>query len=141
MTTAIFQLPNGSIAVDTAAPGYPNISTPEGWTRLPDGLALPTVFRDCWRYDASIAQIYVDMTAARAQVMAACRRERDLRLAQADQRRAQLADIGTDTQRADHAVYRQALRDLPVSVQADIDAIADPVALAAYTVAYPMDPT
>jgi hypothetical protein len=139
MTIALFQLPNGSIAVDTAAPGHPNIATPDGWTRLPDGLALPTVFRDCWRYDGTA--VVVEITLARVATMISVRSERNRRLNASDAIKARLDDIGTTDQKAAWAAYRQALRDVPVGAQAEVDAITDPATLSAYAPAWPNPPT
>lgn len=92
-----------------------------GATRLPnvDRAALPTsrYFRNCWRWDGN--RVQTDLALAKAQRLAEIREERNRRLAASDGERARLEEIGTPQQRTALAQYRQRLRDIPLTVEAD----------------------
>lgn len=92
-------------------------------------------FRNCWRHDGKI--VAVDLPLARAQVLAEVRHERDARLVASDKDKARIDDIGTPGERQALAAKRQALRDLPATVAADLERIDTVESLAAYRVSWP----
>lgn len=95
-------------------------------------------FRNCWRHGAGA--VAVSMPLARQQRLAEIRSERNERLVESDKDHSRLADIGTDQQRADLRTYRQALRDLPATVQTDLAALTTPEQLDQYQPAWPVKP-
>lgn len=105
-----------------------------------DSSQLPSKrFRNCWRApDGGAVRVVVAL--ARLQILAEVRRERNLRLLLSDGEFTRLLEIGTDQQRADLRVYRQALRDLPATVQAEVDGLSTPAQLEAYVPVYPTQP-
>lgn len=144
----IWKKADGTIRVGIPAPG----ANPEefaskveahaeaGTTRLPDcdAAALPLRrFRDCWRTDG-FGAVQVDMPLARAQRMAEIRTERNIRLDASDKEKARLDDGGTEQQKTDIAVYRQALRDLPAAT--DLGVITAPEELEAFEPVWPVLP-
>jgi hypothetical protein len=107
--------------------------------RMDDDTALPSRrFRECWRSVAGTVAIH--LASARLQVLAELRRERNARLARSDGEKARLDEIGTAEQKESLRAYRQALRDLPVAVAAEVEAIADAAALEAYQPTWPVEP-
>jgi hypothetical protein len=91
-------------------------------------------FRNAWRWDG--AKIEADLDLSRAQVMAEVRAERNERLATSRANEQQ----GNPEQQSWKA-HRQALRDLPTTVQSEIDIIATPSALEAYEPTWPVEPS
>lgn len=101
-----------------------------------DAADLPTRrFRDCWRHAGGV--VVVDVSLARAQVLAEVRRERNARLDASDREKARLDEIGTAEQRTALAAYRQKLRDLPAAVTTEVASL-DADALAAYAPRWPV---
>ena len=101
-----------------------------------DSTELPSErFRDCWVQGTSAVE--VNLSAARDQILREVRRERDLRLRASDGERHRLQEMGTEIERAQLAVYRQQLRDLPTVVQAEISALTTASALEAYSPVFP----
>lgn len=80
----------------------------------------------------------VDVTKARAAVLASVRAERDKRLSASDAKKMQADDIGTPAGKKSIAAYRQSLRDLPTKVAADI-AVMSLDSLEAYEAPFPAD--
>lgn len=137
----IHELPDGSLALTTEIiPG--SFIAPDGWAALPSQPAhlLPTVFRDCWRWDHANACVIVDMALARAAKMVEIRAERDKRLTASDGKKARLDDIGTAEQKAAMADYRATLRDIPVAAKIDTDLIDNPLTLSTYAPVWPTEP-
>lgn len=100
-----------------------------------DAETLPSRrFRGAWR--RSGAAVLVDPPSARAQLLAEIRDERNRRLLASDSERARLEEIGTLEQRQALAALRQALRDLPAAVEAEIAALDVP-ALETYQPTWP----
>ena len=73
---------------------------------------------------------------ARGLLLAEVRQERDKLLDDSDKTKHRLDDVGTPEQKANHAIYRQALRDLPARVKRET-ARLDVLALHAYQVVLP----
>lgn len=110
--------------------------------RLPDVDAseLPSRrFRSCWRPNVR-RSVAVDVPLARAQLLAEVRAERNVRLLASDADKQRLDDLGTPQQKQQLAAYRQALRDLPTSVQQDLEALTDSTALERYAPTWPAKP-
>jgi hypothetical protein len=95
-----------------------------GCVRLAD-VALADIpgrrFRAAWRQAGG--GIGVDLPSARSIVMADMRAERNRRLAETDAEKNRLDDVGTSQEKQALRVRRQALRDLPVVVAAEIAAM------------------
>lgn len=107
-------------------------------TRLADvdHVDLPSRrFRACWRHDGKTVAVALDL--ARAQVLAEVRAERNAKLDASDKEAARLADIGTAEQQAALKEKRQALRDLPVTVTADLAALDTAADLESYKPVWP----
>lgn len=101
---------------------------------------LPTSFLDCWRWDGRAATVVVSLPLARTQILAETRTERDKRLTDSDRDKARLDDMGTAQQKAALATYRQQLRDLPATVQTDLEGKGTPAELEAYAPPWPAMP-
>jgi len=93
-------------------------------------------FRNCWRGDRG--KVNVDMPLAREQRMGEIRLERNTLLDESDKEKARLDDVGTTSQKTAIGTYRQALRDLPASI--DLEAIRNPEALGAFDPVWPVAP-
>ena len=78
-------------------------------------------FREAWRQVGG--GIGVDLPSARSIVMADLRAERNRRLTETDAEKNRLDDVGTSQEKNALRVRRQALRDLPVVVAAEIAAM------------------
>jgi hypothetical protein len=96
-------------------------------------------FRNCWRWTGTA--VATDIPLARAQLMAELRTARDKKLEESDGKQLRANEIGTQQQKDDWNTHRQALRDLPVSEQAAVDALTTAVDLEAHTVTWPTEPT
>ncbi len=104
-----------------------------------DHAALPSrAFRSCWRFNSGAVQINVNL--ARTQKINEIRAERNLRITESDKLILKYIDVGTAQQQADIRAYRQALRDLPTTVQTELAALTTPAQLAAYVPTWPADP-
>ena len=147
MKHAIWQDPDGHIVVDIPAAGVTlkdaaakteHNHLAAGRTRLADhdGPFPSRIFRNCWRESAG--KIGINMPLARIQRMAEIRAERDALLDESDKDKARLDDVGTANQKQAMATYRQALRDLPASV--DVESITTPEELEAFAPAMPSKP-
>lgn len=95
-------------------------------------------FRDCWRWDG--IKIEADLPLSRAQLMAELRTERDSRLMVSDGKQLKANETGTQQQKDDWNTHRQALRDLPVTTQTDVDALTTAADLEAHAVTWPTEP-
>lgn len=97
-------------------------------------------FRNCWKYDGAAQKTVVDLPSARAQVLSEIRVKRDSLLADSDKLLLRAQDQGNAAAVAKLQPYRQALRDLPATVQPQLDAINDPAVLGTFTPTYPVVP-
>jgi hypothetical protein len=106
-------------------------------TRLPNVLPsdLPQLFRAAWR-NGGTGKIRIDMPLARVQRMAEIRAERNTLLDASDKEKARIDDVGTASQKTAISAYRQALRDLPATI--NLDAIDTPEALDVFEPAWPV---
>jgi len=93
-------------------------------------------FRNQWRWDGS--KIEPDLPLCREQVMAEVRAERNAKLSDTDGEAVRNQERGQPDQALKD--YRQALRDLPATVQAQVDALNTAVSLEAYTPTWPTKP-
>jgi len=101
--------------------------------------ALPSRrFRNCWKVGQ--AGIEVDLAKAGEQVMAEVRRERNKRLAESDALKIRADDIGTPQVKSEIAEYRQALRDFPELIQAQVNAATSAADLEAVAPLWPEHP-
>lgn len=100
---------------------------------LPSETVNPRRFRPAWRWDG--AKIIHDLPACRAQILGEVRAERTEKLAETDGEATRNMERG----QPDAALtnYRQALRDLPEAVEAEIDGITTAAGLEAYAVPWP----
>lgn len=155
----ILQAPDSSIAVDVPvqrvvddpAEFAAHVSRLEasGFTVLNDdatGADLPNEqagqsrkFRNCWRWTGTA--VATDVPLARAQLMAEMRTERNSRLEESDGKQLRANETGTEQQKTDWNTYRQSLRDLPVSEQTAVDALASAADLETHAVTWPTEPT
>lgn len=119
--------------------GYTLLKTDATVADLPSETANPRRFRNAWTWDG--ANLVHDLPACRDQLMEEIRKERNIRLDDSDKKKNQLDDIGTGPQQAAYATYRQSLRDLPTTVQSEIDILSTPSALEAYEPTWPTEPT
>jgi len=94
--------------------------------------------RNCWRWNGS--QVQVDMPLLRLEYLRVLRQERDARLLASDGPWMRSVERGLPAERPQWEAYRQALRDLPAAVAADLPALATPEALEAYMPAWPVEP-
>lgn len=107
-------------------------------TRLPNVRAadLPgRRFRNAWR--PAGGKVIVHMPLAREQVLAEIRTERNARLDASDREQARLADVGTKAEVDAIKLQRQALRDLPEAVAADLSRLTTVEALESYKPTWP----
>lgn len=93
-------------------------------------LPASRVFRKAWCLEAG--DVTVNMPVARGLKMAEIRKKRDELLVESDKETLRLDAVGTEQQKKDIQTYRQALRDLPVTAQAAVDACDAADALEAY---------
>jgi len=150
--------PVGSLIVTTAA-GVPASGESEAMfldgvalralnadPRLATCIRLPNVepaslpsrrFRNHWRLIGG--QISPAVPLCRVERLKEIRAERDVRLDKSDRVKARLDDVGTAAQIAAYRVYRQALRDLPATVQADLSTLT-PDQAEAYQPLWPQEP-
>lgn len=91
-------------------------------------------FRDAWRKAGR--GVTVDVTAAKGIVLADVRAERTRRLDESDKEKIRLDEVGTPQEQKALREKRQALRDLPAIVEAQI-AVMTAEQLEAYQVAWP----
>ena len=134
-------------AVQRYMSGDPTLNNYLGLADIPDvflrkrsitlpGSTLQVSCRNCWRWVAGA--IVVDMTEYRGEYLKTLRLERDSRLDASDKISARLEDLGTPAQIAAHKAYRQALRDLPATVQADLAGIGTANGLENYVPPWPV---
>lgn len=152
----IFEREDGSITVRMPAPkSRREGETEENWlTRLGnrrgpklqgarllgvrDEATLPTNrrFRNCWHcHDGE--GVSVHMPRARAQRMEEIRAERNRRLAASDGAMARANEIGSPEDVSALKVMRQALRDIPQTV--DLEAVVTPEELEAFEPVWPVE--
>lgn len=115
--------------------------------KLPPGTPWAVKHRDqiprdkFWAQRSLVGQALVlSIAGARQQVLDEVRQERNRRLLASDQEKNRLDDVGSAEQKAALATYRQALRDLPVSVLAELAALVSAADLAAYAPTWPAAP-
>ncbi len=155
MKRIVFEMPDGSILVREPVlkgrrPGEKEMEWYDreaakgadtklaGATRLADATDFPSrYFRSCWRNDGRGAA-HVDMPLARGQRMVEIRAQRNIRLDDSDKEWARLSEGGTPEQQAAHSAYRQALRDLPQSI--DLELLDTAEKLEAFQPAWPDQP-
>ncbi len=140
--------PDGSVSILVCPPGVDEDAEVARILTLPEYTgcvalgrrALPSSrrFRDCWR--PAGRTVDVDMSLARGQRLAEVRADRDARLQAADALTLKTMDSAVTDDQDKVRAYKQALRDLPATVQADLGAAATPDALASYEPAWPATP-
>lgn len=69
-----------------------------------------------WRWDPMTGGLTIDLDAARAQILAETRHARNTALRESDLEKVKLDEIGTESEKAALADYRQSLRDLPAAI-------------------------
>jgi len=107
---------------------------------LPDSRAGQSrKFRNCWRWDST--KIETDLPMARAEIMAVTRTERNEKLIDSDGKQLKVNETGSAQDQTDWETHRQALRDLPATVQTDVDALTTAADLEAHAVTWPTEPT
>lgn len=147
--TIAINIPTAAVAADSAqweanltrlqTQGFVILKTDATGADLPNERAGQSRrFRNQWRWDGT--KIEADLPLAREQVMAEVRAERNARLDAADKERGRLEDVGNQSQRNAHATYRQSLRALPETAQAEVDALTTAADLEAYAVTWPSEP-
>ena len=99
------------------------------------GLKTPQVFINAWIDDGT--RIVHDMAKARAIRTNQVRTERNARLDAEDVELKKAEDGNDQAAAARVRAKRQALRDLPATIQPDLDAITTPEALEAFEPAWP----
>lgn len=108
---------------------------------LPDGQPFTPgakkIFYGAWTSDGA-GNIKVDLPLARGIRMAEFRAERNRRLDDSDREWARLSEVGTPEGQATHRAYRQALRDVPQSI--DLDKIDTAAKLEAFQPTWPEQP-
>lgn len=93
--------------------------------------------RFAWRQDGAAAPVF-DMGRARSIKTDQIRVERDNRLAILDIDYMRADEMGDGAEKQRVTAKKQTLRDLPVTIQPDLDAIATPEALEAYEPPWPI---
>jgi hypothetical protein len=119
-------------------PTWTHEGTVEDTTLPPAQAGQSRKFRNCWRWTGTAVE--TDLPLARAQLMAEMRKERDKRLETSDGKQLRANEIGTAQDQTDWNTHREALRDLPVSEQAAVDALTTAADLEAHTVTWPTEP-
>ncbi len=94
-------------------------------------------FLAAWKFNADTTAVEVDMAKARAIRIDLIRPERDARLLALDADYMIADEAGDSAAKAAVAARKQALRDLPATIQPDLDAIADPEVLEAWQPVWP----
>lgn len=104
---------------------------------IPDRLPIYalSVFRNAWKINAG--KIEIDIQKARAIKTDLVREERNQRLGMLDNEMKIADDANNPSEQARVRAKRQNLRDLPATIQTDLDAITDPDALAAWRPKWP----
>jgi len=107
--------------------------------KICDVINIPTSrrFRNCWRQVGTTPPV-VDLPLAREQRMSEIRTERDKRLAISDGQMARAQDTGTPAEVMVLRGKRQALRDLPVTVETELAMIQLVDGLATYEPTWPV---
>lgn len=95
-------------------------------------------FRNQWRINGGV--VGVDLALARQQRLREIRDDRNARLTASDQTRVRLMDQGTQAQIDAYKTYRQALRDLPTTVQNDLAALTTANQIDQYQPVWPVEP-
>ena len=94
------------------------------------GRPLPArEFRGAWVISGG--NINVSMSQARDIHLARIRAARDSKLKDSDSEQLRLLDVGTPPQKAAHAAFRQALRDLPANITGSLMSAQTPEELSA----------
>lgn len=108
---------------------------------MPDGQSFTPgarkIYYEAWRSDGA-GNVMIDLPVARGIRMVDIRAERNRRLDDSDREWARLSEVGTPEQQAAHSAYRQALRDVPQSI--DLDEIDTAGNLEAFQPAWPEQP-
>ena len=104
-----------------------------------DGADIPTnrsvALRDAWEDDGS--KINVNLTKARAGKTNEMRPERNKRLADLDVSYIRADEAGDTTTKEKIAVQKQKLRDLPATIQSDLNALDTPDKLEKFQPTWP----
>lgn len=93
--------------------------------------------RNAWRMKADKGGVEMDMAKAREIKTDLIRAARAPRLEALDVEYMRAIEAGDTARQSDIAAKKQTLRDLPVTVQPDLEAIADPAALDAFEPVWP----
>jgi hypothetical protein len=101
------------------------------------GLPWRGKLRDAWRLKAAGDGVEMDMPAARVIRTDAVRVERNERLKEADIEYSVADEKGDAPGKSAAGVKRQALRDIPATIQPDLEAITDPETLENCAPAWP----
>lgn len=154
----IMEAPDGSMAVDAPVEAIADDPTKlaahivrleaQGFVIKKDdatGADLPNEragesrkFRNCWRWDG--AKIETDLPLARAEIMVAVRAERNERINATDGMQLRANEIGSAQDKTDWNDHRQALRDVPATVQGEVDVLTTAADLEAHAVSWPTEP-
>ena len=96
-----------------------------------------TFGRFAWKQNGAVIPVF-DMARARPIKTDQIRIERDARLVQEDIAYIRADEAGDTAEKARIAAKKQALRDLPVTIQPQLDALATPKALEAWQPTWPI---
>lgn len=144
MKVRAFHKPDGTVAVMHFAVDDPEIierDTAAFLTAEPGSThedinkeTLPSRrFRNCWTKDASkLGGVAVHMDKARAQVLAEVRVKRDAALAATDGQMLRAQETGKQGEVSQLTAKRQFLRDLPATVEVQLNGLSTPEALEAF---------
>ena len=111
------------------------IITPDDIEANTGGLVNRRAFRDAWRDDGT--KVVHDMAKARVIKTDQVREERNARLSVEDIELMKAEESGNPGEATRIKAKKRALRDLPATIQSDLDAITTPEALEAYGPAWP----
>lgn len=104
---------------------------------LDDSLPSSRVFRNAWVPDGA-AGVSIDMPKARAIKTDIIRDERTARLIALDIEYIRADEVGNAAEKQRIAVLKQELRDLPATIQSELNAISTPEALEAWEPVWPV---
>lgn len=127
-------------AAEVMAKWHPgNASAVTGWREIAEAdIPSNAVFKEAWR-DAG-STISVDMPTARIIKTDEIRPERNERLAALDIDYMRADEAGDTAEKERVADVKQELRDLPATIQPDLEAIDQPEELEAYEPTWPTEP-
>jgi len=105
-----------------------------------DDLPYAGNMRGAWRQDGAVVPVF-DMARARPIKTDLIRPERNERLAALDIDYMRADEAGDSVEKQHIANAKQTLRDLPATIQPDLDAISQPEKLEAYEPTWPTEPS